>query len=375
MTTTTKTTTLAPKPEHKTYPDQNVLVGRIAHLPCHLAGHQFFDDKEPVQESEDDPPPEILLQQQQQQKQQSQTNIQSSQPLDMIQLILWYHGDDISGSPFYSVDARLQQQPSSSSSLMNNQNDSFNTNQQQQNPITNQWKHFLMDPYNERAKFVVNHHTIYSNQQQQEQTTKKIFDNFQQQQQQSGNILINPFMLIIDPVQEQDQGLYWCRVDYRWTRTTISKVKLNVYVPPKTLTIYYWSFTSIIHHQSSSPTLSSEFLNNKNNTEIDLFEQFKLELQQILYQQQTLLLNQSHNKNHHYQTLFNHHRWQSLSSFFPLKVIEIKSINVMIDSSAPNKQQQQQQSSYQQQRTQYIPIINVDEHLDAIFVCESLGGE
>ncbi|OTF82663.1 hypothetical protein BLA29_002768 [Euroglyphus maynei] len=199
------------------YPEQNVLVGRTAHLPCHLAGHQFFNDKEPVQESEDDPSPKH-----------QQPQLHSSQPLDMIQLILWYHGDDISGSPFYSVDARLQQ-----SSMTNNPNDSssfHNNQQQQQNPITNQWKHFLMDPYNERAKFVFNHHYVNNNiSNQQTMTIKSSFENSQQSSSSSGNILINPFMLIIDPVEEQDQGLYWCRVDYRWTRTTISKVMLNVY--------------------------------------------------------------------------------------------------------------------------------------------------
>ena len=76
--------------------------------------------------------------------------------------------------------------------------------QQQSSPSdpyeTTKLKHFVVPPYSERATFELKHH----------QNTNK------------------PALLTIQSVKESDAGLYWCRVDYRWTRTTISKVRLNV---------------------------------------------------------------------------------------------------------------------------------------------------
>ena len=119
----------------------------------------------------------------------------------------------------------------------------------------------------------------------------------------------------------------------------------------------------------------STFRNN-NNTDSNLFEQFKLELQQILNQQQQQQSSNQSLSNHYHH--YSHQNWwsstQLSSSLFPLKLNEIKTINVMIDSSA----QHQQTSSYQQQqqqRTQYSPVINLDENLDALFICESFGGK
>jgi len=40
--------------------------------------------------------------------------------------------------------------------------------------------------------------------------------------------LLSVGMLTIDPVIDSDDASYWCRVDFRWTRTTISAVTLNV---------------------------------------------------------------------------------------------------------------------------------------------------
>ncbi|KAH7636803.1 hypothetical protein HUG17_7009 [Dermatophagoides farinae] len=46
------------------------------------------------------------------------------------------------------------------------------------------------------------------------------------------NLATRTASLIINPVEGDDDGHYICRVDYRWTRTTISNVRLEVIVPP-----------------------------------------------------------------------------------------------------------------------------------------------
>lgn len=94
-----------------------------------------------------------------------------SSPSDSITLILWYRGDDISGAPIYSVDARARNTPLESA------------------------KHFISEEYEGRANF---------------------------------DISVRPAMLTINPIIDSDDGQYWCRVDFRWTRTTISSVRLSV---------------------------------------------------------------------------------------------------------------------------------------------------
>ncbi|XP_076305033.1 synaptogenesis protein syg-2-like isoform X3 [Tachypleus tridentatus] len=46
-----------------------------------------------------------------------------------------------------------------------------------------------------------------------------------------------PPFLRIDPVKEMDSGIYICRVDFRWSRTIHSQVRLNVIVPPRNVFI------------------------------------------------------------------------------------------------------------------------------------------
>ena len=92
-------------------------------------------------------------------------------PADSVTLILWYKGNDISGAPIYSIDARSRNTPLESA------------------------KHFTAEEYEGRANF---------------------------------DLTVRPAVLKIQPIVETDGGLYWCRVDFRWTRTTISKVPLTV---------------------------------------------------------------------------------------------------------------------------------------------------
>ncbi|RWS31547.1 nectin-2-like protein, partial [Leptotrombidium deliense] len=105
----------------------------------------------------------------------------SSPTDDSIQLILWYKsstGVDNTvgtGPPFYTVDAR------SAASLQ-------------------QSKHFLADSYRERITF---------------------------------NLSVHTATLHIDSVREDDASNYSCRVDYKWSRTSISVTRLFVVVPPK----------------------------------------------------------------------------------------------------------------------------------------------
>lgn len=92
---------------------------------------------------------------------------------DNVTLILWYRSDDmISGPPIYSVDARSTSSLDLSKAI-----------------------HFTPESMSSRAKF---------------------------------DLTVRPAMLRIKEVNPQDDGQYWCRVDYRWTRTTISLIKLNV---------------------------------------------------------------------------------------------------------------------------------------------------
>ncbi|CAG2103872.1 unnamed protein product [Medioppia subpectinata] len=90
---------------------------------------------------------------------------------DSVTLILWYRGDDISGAPIYSIDARSRNTPLESA------------------------KHFIADDYEGRAVF---------------------------------DISVRPALLKLGPIVDTDGGQYWCRVDFRWTRTTISSVLLSV---------------------------------------------------------------------------------------------------------------------------------------------------
>lgn len=101
---------------------------------------------------------------------------------DAFNLILWYRGDDINGSPIYTVDGRdLAPWPAATG----NENSTSNT------------RHFVGPQLQGRAK---------------------------------ANLAARPSaVLLIEDVQAADSGTYWCRVDFRWTRTLISTVQLNVH--------------------------------------------------------------------------------------------------------------------------------------------------
>ncbi|RWS24037.1 nephrin-like protein [Leptotrombidium deliense] len=92
-----------------------------------------------------------------------------SVPMDeSVILILWYKGDT-TGAPIYSVDLRYT--------------DSLTA------------EHFQSKTLLNRAVFDVN---------------------------------VKPFSLFIDPVKEEDDGLYFCRIDFRWSPTISVPIMLQV---------------------------------------------------------------------------------------------------------------------------------------------------
>ena len=142
---------------------------------------------------------------------------------DSPKLLLFYHGDDISGSPIYTVDMR---QPLTKMMNDNNHNSSF--------------KHFISQTYQNRAK------VIFPKQQQQQQhsssssssSAELIINNNNKEDVDNDEINekiqfnqndYDQAQLILDNVQSNDNGLYWCRVDFRWMRTLISTVELKVH--------------------------------------------------------------------------------------------------------------------------------------------------
>lgn len=98
-------------------------------------------------------------------------NISQNKEGNSIKLVLWYK-NNILGLPIYSIDARHTHNISSA-------------------------RHFLAQSYRDRASFEL-------------------------------NISTRTALLFLNQLQAQDDGHYICRVDYRWTRTTISNVRLEV---------------------------------------------------------------------------------------------------------------------------------------------------
>ncbi|RWS31768.1 nephrin-like protein, partial [Leptotrombidium deliense] len=96
---------------------------------------------------------------------------------DSISLILWYKNDRKS-APIYSVDAR--------------------------NTPVEKAKHFASDNLKNRVKF---------------------------------DLSFRPAILHIDPVKEDDVGIYLCRVDFKWARTVNTLNNLTVIVPPRQVLI------------------------------------------------------------------------------------------------------------------------------------------
>ena len=81
-------------------------------------------------------------------------------------LILWYKNSDAIGPPIYSLDFR------------------------EKSP-----KHFLNDSLKDRAQF---------------------------------KLSTEPPFLLLSPIKPEDEGIYYCRVDYKWSRTESSSIYLNV---------------------------------------------------------------------------------------------------------------------------------------------------
>ena len=97
-------------------------------------------------------------------------NISYTKEENSIKLILWYK-NNILGTPIYSIDTR--------------------------DSNISQARHFVALPYRGRTSFEL-------------------------------NLASRLALLVVNPILPGDDGHYICRVDYRWTRTTISNVKLDV---------------------------------------------------------------------------------------------------------------------------------------------------
>lgn len=109
-------------------------------------------------------------------------------PADSLSLVLWYRGEDISGTPIYSIDSRY---------TTFDRAQYFTANKYQSREIVN----FTLD-------------TAYSEE--------------ENSMNQTAPKSTSTAHLYLMPVVESDAGLYWCRVDYKWERTTISTVTMNV---------------------------------------------------------------------------------------------------------------------------------------------------
>lgn len=112
-------------------------------------------------------------------------------PADSISLVLWYRGEDISGTPIYSVDAR--------------------------HTHFEKAQHFASKPYQERQLMNFTLTTLDA-----ETSSNSTSSTLTKTSSAS------TAHLYLMPVEESDAGLYWCRVDYKYERTTISIVTVNV---------------------------------------------------------------------------------------------------------------------------------------------------
>ena len=114
----------------------------------------------------------------------------SSTSSDGLNLILWYRGEDISGSPIYTVDGRDISSKGTGTGTWSNSGGGSATNNNDSS------RHFVGSELTNRAHV---------------------------------NLAMHPATLIIDSIDSGDSGTYWCRVDFRWTRTLISMVQLTVH--------------------------------------------------------------------------------------------------------------------------------------------------
>lgn len=130
-------------------------------------------------------------------------------PSDSISLVLWYRGEDISGTPIYSVDARYT-------------------------PLSKA-QHFISEAYQTRELVnftmsleMIRDYEANGLQSELEKVTTTTSSPENKTTARSKPISSSTAHLWLKPVIESDAGLYWCRVDYKWERTTISIVTVNV---------------------------------------------------------------------------------------------------------------------------------------------------
>lgn len=116
-------------------------------------------------------------------------------PSDSISLVLWYRGEDISGTPIYSVDARYT-------------------------PFSKA-QHFVHKSYITRQLMNFTLTRLNNDPAEPSGTSPKPTE-------YSKPVATSTAHLYVMPAEESDAGLYWCRVDYKWERTTISIVTVNV---------------------------------------------------------------------------------------------------------------------------------------------------
>lgn len=164
-------------------------------------------------------------------------------PSDSISLVLWYRGEDISGSPIYTLDARHQNSIEQAKHFVHKDyqhkklmNFTLNTDHSQSSndgssifssstvvSEKNNPNVALNNDYNASSTSTVIDHHSNNNDSATTPTSSTT----------TTTTTIKPIAkstahLYVMPVEETDAGLYWCRVDYKWERTTISTVTLNV---------------------------------------------------------------------------------------------------------------------------------------------------
>lgn len=182
------------------YPEMIALKGSQVSIPCnvsHLAAHVVPAPSKPLgvvapqhtQQSLRSPSSFTSYDagEQQQQRPQAEPYHSAKVAQDSPQLILWYHGNDISGSPIYTLDGRDLAAPLSGA------------HDGDASPENQTMRHFVAPDYQHRARIDLSGH---------------------------------PVQLLLDAVDVNDTGTYWCRVDFRWTRTLISMMQLKVHGKP-----------------------------------------------------------------------------------------------------------------------------------------------
>lgn len=122
-------------------------------------------------------------------------DVSISTPEDSITLILWYRGDRKS-APIYSVDAR-------SGNLANA-------------------KHHSAESLKSRIKFELNPNLIKHN------TAEITSSKSSSKASHHSTSSTSRAYLTLDPILMEDEGIYLCRVDFKWSRTMNTVTNLTV---------------------------------------------------------------------------------------------------------------------------------------------------